>query len=185
MPRPRPALALALASLPTAACLTTRAAVGPHVTDRGEPGLSASGGVGLGWTVGERRAVYATVNAGVDHSDHARARLFESLSYVDYGLPVPMRFDLRGGIRFGRTRFDEAGQTVLGGAIGFLLWSKVTTHGGRSEKGWTDLGPDLIGVRGLGFEVAAEALLPDDAATRNEGMFTLAIVGDLGLMTDR
>lgn len=182
MPSP---LRLAALAILLPGCLTLRASVGPRTTVDGARGGTATGGFGMGWTLPGHRAVYAVVNGGVDGGDHARALLFDSFSYVDHDAPLPLRVDLRLGSRFGRTRFGEGDQVIVGAAVALLPWHATTEdHGGRSEKGWTDIGPDLIGVRGLGVELAVDTLLPTEPADRQEVMIGLNLVAEMGTMID-
>lgn len=182
LPRALPLLAL----LATAGCFTARAAVGPNLGTAGGPGVTASAGVGMGYSFADHQALYAIVNGGVATDTHAHGQLFDVFSYVNYGLPVPVRVDARLGLRFGRARYGEGARGLYGAAIAVLPWHHVGhDRHERSEKGWTDIGPDIDTVRGLGLEVAVDALPAPGPAERGLTMVTFSVVGDVGTMVAR
>ncbi len=188
LPRALPPLALLalLALLATTGCFTARTAVGPNLGTAGGAGVTASAGVGMGYSFADHQAVYAIVNGGVVTDGHAHGQLVDVVSYVNYGLPVPVRVDARGGVRFGRARFGEDARTLYGAAIAVLPWHRVThDRQARSEKGWGDIGPDLDGVRGLGVEVAVDTLPAPSSAEPGLTVVTLSVVGDIGTMLAR
>ena len=61
--------------------------------------------------------------------------------------------------------------------------SCATCH--NPEKGWTDIGPDLDAVRGLGVEVALDTLPAPSADEPGLTVVTLSLVGDIGTMLAR
>lgn len=187
LPRTTPPLALvALLALLATGCFTARTAVGPQLGTAGRAGINATAGVGMGYGFAGHQAIYAIVNGGVVTDAHAHGQLFDVFSYVNYDLPVPVRVDARLGMRFGRARYDEEARSMYGVAIAVLPWHHVSRDGHeRSEKGWTDIGPDLDAVRGLGVEVALDTLPAPSAAEPGLTMVTLSLVGDLGTMLAR
>lgn len=177
-------LPVILLALLVPACFHAQAAVGPNLSTTGQKGFTAGGGFGLGWSHDDGKAVYLTATASVVGGDHARALVQEHLSYVDYTLPVPVRVGGRFGALLGRDKFGEEGQVAFGGAIAVLPWhGRSPDSSGHSEKGWTDIGPDLDLYTGLGVEVAVDALPSDGDGQRRQVMATVSLVGDLSLMT--
>ena len=187
LPRTAPPLALvALLALLATGCFTARTAVGPQLGTAGRAGVNATAGVGMGYGFAGHQAIYAIVNGGVVTDTHAHGQLFDVFSYVNYDLPVPVRVDARLGMRFGRARYDEEARSMYGVAIAVLPWHHVSRGGHeRSEKGWTDIGPDIDAVRGLGVEVALDTLPAPSAAEPGLTMVTLSLVGDIGTMLAR
>lgn len=182
---------LAVLATALSACFTARAAVGPHLSSSGKSGVSATGGVGVGWSFHDDKALYLTPNFGVVADDHARAMMVDSFSYVDYGAPLPFRVDARLGFLFPRKRYGEEERTVVGAAIAILPWhGRADDHDGggdQCEKTCFDLGlvPDLAFLRGLGVEVAVDALPRSSPQERTEILTIVSVVADVGIQRDR
>ncbi|MBK9031211.1 MAG: hypothetical protein IPL61_07730 [Myxococcales bacterium] len=112
--------------------------------------------------------------------------LFDSIGYVNYGLALPVRVDARVGVMFGRAAYDQEARSLFGAAIAVLPWrGESPDHHTHSEKGWTDLGPDLDLLRGLGVEVAVDALPAPSGAERGLVVTTISLVGDLSTVIAR
>jgi hypothetical protein len=178
-----PAL-LAFAGLALAGCMDLHAGVGPSIPSRGQTGVQATAGIGVGWSFHDDEAVYVGTSGGVVTGDHARGILIESLSWIDYNLPVPVRLAGRAGVLFGRDRFDERGRPLVGAAVAVLPW-----HGRKAGEHAHDKIGDIFPVtamlRGLGVELAVDALTSPTAADPTGRMVTLSLVGELATVFDR
>jgi hypothetical protein len=182
-----------VAALALAGCFTARASVGPHVASSGKGGVTALAGYGFGYSFAGHQAVYLAATGGVSGDGVAHVMLADSVDYVNYESPWPVRLSGRFGVMFGRDRYALADRPFFGLGLAFFPWHNRA--GGessyQSEKGGIeDFVPDMAANRGLGVELAIDAM-PGTGATdmlpaqRSAMMITCALVAEFDGMLDK
>ncbi|MCE9574233.1 MAG: hypothetical protein K8W52_13885 [Deltaproteobacteria bacterium] len=193
MPSParRAAWSIAALALASGGCITLHGGIGPTQSSAGSTGMLATAGLAVGYSFPGHQGVYISPNGGVLYDRHARAVLFDSIDYQNFGGPWPFRVGVRFGPVFGRDRYGLPDRTMVGGAMTWFPFAHRLGGGGsdyHSEKGWTDfdLFPRLATWRAVGVEVAVDAHLPDTGSPeRTAVLVTVSVVGELITMRDR
>jgi hypothetical protein len=167
-----------------AGCFTARVSAGPHASSAGRGGITANAGYGYGYGWGGTQAVYLSGGVGVTSDQAAQMTIADSIDYVNHMAGWPMRFSGRFGIVMSRDKYGLPERGYFGVGVALFPWHDRAGHDdAEHDDKFGDIFPEIAAHRGLGVELAIDAL-PAVGATATTRAERTAMIVTCGLVAE-